>query len=236
MSKNPSMAILTGAGISAESGIKTFRGGNGLWENHRIEDVATPEGFSRNPELVQRFYNERRRQLQEVSPNAAHAALAELEQGWPGPFLLITQNVDNLHDRAGSVSLLHMHGELMKIRCLACGQVSAWKNDVLPDSSCLACKATGKMRPHIVWFGEMPLELDKIGAFLRECNYFAAIGTSGHVYPAAGFVQWVPPECHTIELNLEPSMVNSAFLESRKGPATKTVPAWVREMLSQAKR
>jgi len=236
MSRNPSMAILTGAGISAESGIMTFRGGDGLWENHRIEDVATPEGYSRNPELVQRFYNERRRQLRDVSPNAAHTALAELEQGWPGPFLLITQNVDDLHDRAGNVSLLHMHGELKKVRCLACGRVSAWEDDVLPDSKCQACQAAGKLRPHIVWFGEMPLELDRIGEFLRECNYFAAIGTSGHVYPAAGFVQWVPPECHTIELNLEPSAVNSAFLESRKGSATKTVPAWVREMLSQAKR
>jgi len=236
MSKNLSMAILTGAGISAESGIKTFRGGDGLWENHRIEDVATPEGFSRNPELVQRFYNQRRKQLQEVSPNAAHTALAELEQGWPGPFLLITQNVDDLHDRAGSVSLLHMHGELKKVRCLACGRVSRWEDDVLPDSKCPACETAGKLRPHIVWFGEMPLELERIGEFLRECDYFAAIGTSGNVYPAAGFVQWVPPECHTIELNLEPSMMNSAFLESRRGPATKTVPAWIREMLSQTKR
>ena len=235
MSNNPSIVILTGAGISAESGIKTFRGGDGLWENHRIEDVATPEGFYRNPELVQCFYNERRRQLKDVSPNAAHLALAELERGWPGLFLLITQNVDDLHDRAGSVSLLHMHGELMKVRCMACSQISTWEADVFPDSVCPVCQADGKLRPHIVWFGEMPLELNKIGESLRECNYFAAIGTSGHVYPAAGFVQWVPPYCHTIELNLEPSLVNSAFMESRKGSATKTVPAWVREMLSQAK-
>jgi NAD-dependent deacetylase len=236
MNTNSGMVILTGAGISAESGIKTFRDGDGLWENHRIEDVATPEGFFRNPEIVQRFYNERRGQLKEVSPNAAHTALAELEHVWPGPFLLITQNVDDLHDRAGSVSLLHMHGELMKVRCVACGRVSAWEGDVLPDSGCPACQAVGKLRPHIVWFGEMPLELNKIGESLRECDYFAAIGTSGHVYPAAGFVQWVPPSCHTIELNLEPSLMNSAFMESRKGPATKTVSAWVREMLSQVKR
>jgi NAD-dependent deacetylase len=235
MKQEPSLVILTGAGISAESGIKTFRGGDGLWENHPIEDVATPEGFIRNPDLVQRFYNDRRKQLADVQPNAAHHALAELEQGWPGPFLLITQNVDDLHGRAGSKSLLHMHGELLKVRCLSCQKVAHWETDVLPGSQCPSCHLSGKLRPHIVWFGEVPLGLDDIGAALQDCDYFAAIGTSGHVYPAAGFVQWAGPTCRTVEINLEPSLVNSAFKESRQGPATQTVPTWVQEMLIKHK-
>jgi len=230
---NPALVILTGAGISAESGVKTFRADDGLWENHRVEDVATPEGFKRDPNLVQRFYNERRRQLPGVFPNAAHVALVELERAWPGPFLLVTQNVDDLHDRAGSQSLLHMHGELLKVRCAACNGVFRWEADVLRDSRCLSCQAVGKLRPHIVWFGEIPLGMEKIYETLANCDYFAAIGTSGHVYPAAGFVQWVSQDCHTVELNLEPSLVNSAFKESRHGPATKTVPAWAREMTLQ---
>jgi NAD-dependent deacetylase len=233
MKTNPSLVILTGAGVSAESGITTFRASDGLWESHRVEDVATPEGFRRNPKLVQDFYNERRRQLKLSSPNAAHIALAELERDWPGPFLLVTQNVDDLHDRAGSRSLLHMHGELLKVRCRSCNEVSQWEEDVLPDSRCPFCQAEGWLRPHIVWFGEVPLGLDDISRVLQDCDYFAAIGTSGHVYPAAGFVQWVGPDCHTIELNLEPSLVNNSFNESRFGPATQTVPAWAKELLSQ---
>jgi len=233
---NPGLVILTGAGISAESGIKTFRADDGLWENHRVEDVATPEGFMRDPNLVQRFYNERRRQLSDVLPNAAHHALVELERAWPGPFLLVTQNVDDLHDRAGSQSLLHMHGELLKVRCMACNSVFHWEADVLPDSLCPSCKVSGKLRPHIVWFGEVPFAMEKIYEALAACNYFAAIGTSGHVYPAAGFVQWVDSGCHTIELNLEPSLMNSAFKDCRQGPATETVPVWVREVLSIVNR
>jgi NAD-dependent deacetylase len=232
MKTKPSLVILTGAGISAESGIKTFRDGDGLWENYPIEDVATPEGFMRNPALVQKFYNERRKQLAGAQPNAAHRALAELEKGWPGPFFLITQNVDDLHDRAGSKSLLHMHGELLKVRCLSCRSVARWEDDVLPTSECPSCHLEGKLRPHIVWFGEVPLGMDDIAAELRGCDYFAAIGTSGHVYPAAGFVQWAGPFCQTVEINLEPSLVNSAFKESRQGPATQTVPAWAQEMLA----
>jgi len=228
----PGLVILTGAGISAESGIKTFRASDGLWENHSVEEVATPEGFLRNPDLVQRFYNERRRQLLSVNPNAAHQSLAELERVWPGPFLLVTQNVDDLHDRAGSQSLLHMHGELLKVRCVACNGVFHWEADVLPDSRCPSCHASGKLRPHIVWFGEVPLGMETIYEALANCDYFAAIGTSGHVYPAAGFVQWVAPTCHTVELNLEPSLVNSAFKDCRQGQATKTVPVWAREMIS----
>jgi NAD-dependent deacetylase len=235
MKTEPSLVILTGAGISAESGIKTFRDADGLWENYLIEDVATPEGFLRNPAMVQHFYNERRKQLAGVQPNAAHHALAELEKGWPGPFLLITQNVDDLHDRAGSKSLLHMHGELLKVRCLSCRSVARWEADVLPTSECPSCHLQGKLRPHIVWFGEVPLGMDDIAGELRGCDYFAAIGTSGHVYPAAGFVQWAGPMCHTVEINLEPSVVNSAFKESRQGPATQTVPAWALEMLERHK-
>jgi len=229
---NPGLVILTGAGISAESGIKTFRADDGLWENHRVEDVATPEGFRRDPDLVQRFYNERRRQLSTVFPNAAHTALAELERSWPGSFLLVTQNVDDLHERAGSQSLLHMHGELLKVRCMACNGVFRWEKDVLPDSMCPSCQGAGKLRPHIVWFGEIPFDMEKIYEALTACDYFAAIGTSGHVYPAAGFVQGVGYGCHTVELNLEPSLVNSAFKECRHGPATKTVSAWVQDILS----
>jgi NAD-dependent deacetylase len=232
----PGLVILTGAGISAESGIKTFRASGsdnsgGLWEDHRVEDVATPQGFARDPQMVQRFYNERRRQLAGVEPNAGHRALADLERAWPGPFLLVTQNVDDLHERAGSQFLTHMHGELLKVRCNSCDVVALWKTDVLPDSRCPSCQASGRLRPHIVWFGEMPFDMDMIFKGLEQCDYFAAIGTSGVVYPAAGFVQAVGPKCHTVELNLEPSFTSGAFKECRQGPATQVVPAWVREML-----
>lgn len=230
----PSLVILTGAGISAESGVKTFRDAGGLWEDHRIEDVASPEGFARDPGLVQRFYNARRRQLREVQPNAAHAALARLEAEWQGDFLLVTQNVDDLHQRAGSRGLVAMHGELLKARCLACGEASPWDGDIVPGSRCPACRAEGEMRPHIVWFGEMPLELDRIFRALGGCDVFAAIGTSGNVYPAAGFVDAVPRSCRTVELNLEPSLVATAFRDRRVGRATELVPAWAEEILRQS--
>lgn len=230
LSRDASIVILTGAGISAESGLRTFRDANGLWENHRVEDVATPEAFQRNPALVHRFYNERRRSLREVQPNTAHAALARLEREWPGPMLLVTQNVDDLHDRAGSRGLLHMHGELLKGRCLACRAVLDWPGDMDADSRCPVCRR-GQMRPHIVWFGEVPLEMDRIFGALERCDLFAAIGTSGHVYPAAGFVAAVSPGTRTVELNLEPSRVVDAFLEHRVGRATELVPAFVEELL-----
>ncbi|HWQ09563.1 MAG TPA: Sir2 family NAD+-dependent deacetylase [Holophaga sp.] len=228
---DPLIVVLTGAGISAESGLRTFRAADGLWEDHRVEDVATPEGFARDPALVQRFYNERRRQLGQVEPNAAHHALARLEREWPGDFLLVTQNVDDLHDRAGSRNLIHMHGELLKARCLRCGQVAAWAEDIAPRSACPACGRTGSLRPHIVWFGEMPLELDRIGEALDRCAVFAAIGTSGNVYPAAGFVSMAAPGAHTVELNLDASLVSTAFRECRQGRATELVPQWVDELL-----
>jgi NAD-dependent deacetylase len=227
----PSLVILTGAGVSAESGLRTFRGADGLWENHRLEDVATPEAFRRDPELVQRFYNERRRQLRSAQPNAAHAALARLDEEWLGEFLLVTQNVDDLHDRAGSRRLLHMHGELRKARCLGCGSIHAWEDDIEPASHCPACGIAGRLRPHIVWFGEMPLDMDRIFTALEDCDLFLSIGTSGNVYPAAGFVQAVPPGTRTVEINLEASMVSQAFTEHRLGPATQRVPEIVGELL-----
>lgn len=225
------IVILTGAGISAESGLPTFRDNGGLWEQHRVEDVATPEAFRRDPGLVQRFYNERRRRLGDVAPNAAHLALAELERGWPGPLLLVTQNVDDLHARAGSRNLVPMHGELLKARCLACGAVSVWTDDILPSSCCPRCDQQGHLRPHIVWFGEMPLAMDRIFTALEGCGLFIAIGTSGTVYPAAGFVNAVPPGARTLELNLECSALNSRFDEQRQGTATRRVPELVAELL-----
>jgi len=225
-----SIVVLTGAGISAESGLRTFRASDGLWEEHRVEDVATPEGFRRDPELVQGFYNERRRQLRDVQPNAAHQALARLERDWPGEFLLVTQNVDDLHERAGSRRLVHMHGELRRVRCLECGRVFEWEGDVRADSKCPGC-GRASLRPHIVWFGEMPFELDRISRALEGCGLFVAIGTSGQVYPAAGFVEMVGRRAHTLELNLEISRIGGSFREQRQGPATELVPTLVAELL-----
>ena len=224
------LVILTGAGISAESGLRTFRAADGLWEQHRVQDVATPEAFHRDPVLVHRFYNERRRSLATVQPNAAHLALARLEQEWNGELLLVTQNVDDLHDRAGSRNLLHMHGELLKGRCLACGTIHDWPGDMDPTSRCSTC-GRGAMRPHIVWFGELPLEMDRIYRALDRCDLFVAIGTSGHVYPAAGFVAAAAPGARTVARNLESSLVASAFQEARTGLATDLVPAFVAELL-----
>lgn len=229
------VVVLTGAGISAESGIRTFRAADGLWEDHRIEDVATPAAFARNPALVQRFYNERRRQLQDpaIRPNAAHLALAELEQRQAGDFLLVTQNVDNLHERAGSSKLLHMHGELNKMRCTRSNAVYDIVDDITAGMACACCNATGTLRPHIVWFGEMPLGMDRIEAALARCTLFVSIGTSGNVYPAAGFVRAARAAgARTVELNLEPSLTSSAFAEQHHGPATRIVPAFVQTLLA----
>ena len=226
------IVILTGAGISAESGLRTFRAADGLWENHRVQDVATPEAFQRNPALVYRFYNERRRSLSTVQPNAAHLALARLEREGGGQVLLVTQNVDDLHDRAGSQNLLHMHGELLKGRCQACGAVHPWPDDMDADTCCPTC-GRGAMRPHIVWFHEMPLEMDRIYQALECCDLFVSIGTSGHVYPAAGFVEAVGPGTRTVELNLEPSLMASTFQEARTGKATELVPAFVSQLLGR---
>jgi len=231
----PKIVILTGAGISRESGLHTFRDPDGLWARHRIEEVATPEAFARNPALVQGFYNARRAALRDpaIQPNAAHEALAELDWRWPGDLMLVTQNVDDLHGRAGSRRLVHMHGELAKARCLRCGAVGPWEGDLSPETPCPACAASGGMRPHVVWFGEMPLEMERIEAALDQCDLFVSIGTSGAVYPAAGFVREVRHRADTLELNLEPSEGSHLFDEARHGPATGLVPAFVREVLSR---
>jgi NAD-dependent deacetylase len=225
--------VLTGAGISRESGLPIFRGAEGLWREFRAEDLATPEAFARRPALVHEFYNERRRKLRDptVQPNAAHLALAELDRDWAHAFLLVTQNVDDLHDRAGSKRLLHMHGELAKIRCLHCGAVRARDGDISSATPCPACGREGGLRPDVVWFGEMPMYLDEIYAALERAELFVSIGTSGAVYPAAGFVSAVRGRAHTVELNLEPSDGSHLFDEVHHGPATTVVPEFVRGLL-----
>ena len=226
--KYSSIVVLTGAGISAESGIKTFRAADGLWENHRVEDVATPEAFVRDPVLVHRFYNERRRYLLNgIEPNEAHYSLAQLALLHKLRLTLVTQNIDDLHQRAGSTSIYPMHGELLKIRCKVTGQLFDCNHDTLADDPCPCCKLRGNLRPHVVWFGEMPLFMDKIEDALRECDLFVAIGTSGNVYPAAGFFQTAKfYGAHTVELNLEPSASGSLFDEQHYGPATEIVPSF----------
>jgi NAD-dependent deacetylase len=217
------IVVLTGAGISAESGLSTFRDNNGLWDNHHVEDVATPEAFDRDPQLVHRFYNLRRSALNTVEPNAAHRALAAAESAFTS-FLLVTQNVDDLHERAGSQQLIHMHGELLKQRCVQCHQVSSLEHDLSTESVCQRCESVGSLRPHIVWFGEMPLQMDDIMLALMNCDLFVSIGTSGTVYPAAGFVELANQAgAHTVELNLEPGDQASAFRESHHGPASEVV-------------
>ena len=227
------LVILTGAGVSAESGVPTFRADDGLWMGHRIEDVATPEAFARDPALVQDFYNQRRRQLPTVHPNTAHQALADLAASWDGDFLLVTQNVDDLHDRAHSATppaagfaLIHMHGELLKAHCTRTGAVWDWPGDLAVHEPSPR-HPLGRLRPHIVWFGEMPLPMDRIEAALARCDLFVAIGTSGAVYPAAGFVELARSVgARTVEINLEPTQGRRRFDEGLYGPATETVPAF----------
>ena len=231
-----SIVILTGAGISAESGIQTFRAADGLWEEHRIEDVATPEAFARNPKLVQRFYNMRRQPLLDGlhKPNAAHYALAKLEREFSGRVTLVTQNIDNLHEQAGSRNLLHMHGEILKCHCSQSLQVFDCLGPLTTEDRCECCGKRGTLRPHIVWFGEMPIHMDEIYAALASCDLFIAIGTSGNVYPAAGFVQQANQAgAKTIELNLEASNVASDFQQAIYGKAGDLLPDWVDEFLAE---
>ena len=227
-----SIVILTGAGISAESGIQTFRASDGLWENHRVEDVATPEAFERNPELVHRFYNERRQfLLNGIQPNAAHQTLALLSQF--NNTTLITQNIDHLHQQAGSKNVYPMHGELLKIRCKVTQQLFDCSENTSPTDSCPCCGVAGNLRPHVVWFGEMPLYMNHIEHALQQCDLFVAIGTSGNVYPAAGFVQKAKYYgAHTVELNLEASPNGSLFGEQHYGPATELIPQYFKPYLS----
>jgi NAD-dependent deacetylase len=226
------IVILTGAGISAESGIATFRAADGLWEDHRVEDVATPEGFARDPALVQRFYDARRARLKEVEPNAAHLALARLDREWPGDLLIVTQNVDDLHERAGAARVLHMHGQLKSAWCLACDGRTRWEEDLGHGPACPRCGAAARLRPDIVWFGEMPYEMERIDRALMEADLFVSIGTSGAVYPAAGFVQ-TARYCgaRTLEINLDPSQGSIFFHETRLGRAGELVPMLVDELL-----
>lgn len=235
LSANARIVILTGAGISKESGLDTFRCEDGIWSKVRLEDVATPEGFAADPDLVHDFYNARRAALHspDIAPNAAHLALAELERSWPGEVLIVTQNIDDLHERAGSRNLIHMHGELLKIRCVECGLPRYWTGALGTGDICPDCRRAGTLRPHIVWFGEIPFEMERILAALANCDLFVSIGTSGVVYPAAGFAAQIRRHghAHSVELNLEPSEGASLFAERRHGPATIQVPEFVREIL-----
>lgn len=226
------IVILTGAGVSAESGIDTFRDAGGLWEQHKVEDVATPEAFARDPELVLRFYDMRRAAIQTKEPNAAHLALAKLDAQWPGELLIVTQNVDDLHERAGARRVLHMHGEHLNAWCTACDGRSRWTGTLIDRPACPSC-GEAALRPDVVWFGEMPYEMDRIFAALSAADLFVSLGTSGAVYPAAGFVRNARElGAATLELNLEPSQGSRWFDEARYGPATDVVPAWVDEMLA----
>jgi NAD-dependent deacetylase len=231
-----SIVILTGAGISRESGLETFRDKDGVWSKVRLEDVARPEGFARDPALVHAFYNARRRGLLDpaVVPNAAHKALARLEREWSGRVLIVTQNIDDLHERGGSAGLLHMHGELLKAFCIHCRVVEPCRSDLSRDDVCPNCLRAGGMRPDVVWFGEEPYHMERIYRELADCDLFVSVGTSGNVYPAAGFVDEAR-RCgaYTLEINLEPSAGASLFHEAILGPASETVPAFVAEVLGK---
>jgi NAD-dependent deacetylase len=226
------IVILTGAGISAESGLRTFRAADGLWEDHRVEDVATPEAFRRDPALVQRFYDERRVGVLAAEPNPAHAALAKLDAEWSGGLLIVTQNIDDLHERAGASRVLHMHGEALSVWCQACDARHHWEGMLSDHPACPACGEPA-MRPDIVWFGEMPYRMDEIFSAIARADLFVSIGTSGAVYPAAGFVRTAREHgVQTLELNLERSQGSDWFDETRLGPASVMVPEWVREVLA----
>lgn len=229
------IVILTGAGISAESGLSTFRGDGGLWEGRKVEEVATAEAFRDNPDIVQSFYNERRKNLKTVKPNAAHKALSRLERDHKGEVTVITQNVDNLHEQAGSKNVLHMHGELHKARCRVCSEIYEWQEDLSEAQECPKCHARPSLRPHIVFFNEIPLFMEEIEVLVYTADLFISIGTSGSVYPAAGFVSMVRSlgQGHTVELNLEPSEGQSLFAETIYGNATKIVPRYVENLLKE---
>ena len=224
------VVVLTGAGVSAESGLPTFRDADGLWEGHHPEDVATPGAYARDPALVQRFYDERRAALSGVEPNAAHRALARLEQELGDDLLLVTQNIDDLHERAGSSRVLHLHGELRSALCTSCGSRHRWSSGLGTWPPCPACGAH-ELRPDVVWFGEIPYRMTEVLAALQDADVFCAIGTSGVVYPAAGFGETAASYgARTVELNLARSEVAPWFHDVRTGPATELVPAWVEEV------
>ncbi|PRY25484.1 NAD-dependent deacetylase [Aliiruegeria haliotis] len=225
------IVLLTGAGISAESGLGTFRDAGGIWSQYDLEEVATPEGFARNPALVHSFYNARRANALDAAPNAAHEALARLERDWPGEVVLITQNVDDLHERAGHNRVIHMHGELTQALCAACGAHWEAPREMFAEDPCPECGEPAT-RPDIVWFGEMPYDMDLIERHIASASLFASIGTSGQVFPAAGFVmQANAAGAETVELNLEASELSGMFDERHEGPASDVVPQWVEQML-----
>ncbi|MDN5745816.1 MAG: NAD-dependent deacylase [Nocardioidaceae bacterium] len=227
----PQIVVLTGAGISAESGVPTFRDADGLWEGHRVEDVATPEGFERDRATVQRFYDERRAALATAEPNRAHQALAELEESLGDALLIVTQNIDDLHERAGSRNVIHMHGDLATALCRGCGSTSPYAGALSDELACPHC-GTNDLRANVVWFGEVPYQMERIADALSEATHFVSVGTSGAVYPAAGFVQHARRHgARTLELNLEPSEGSYFFHEARQGRASELVPLWAREML-----
>jgi NAD-dependent deacetylase len=232
------ITILTGAGISAESGISTFRDKDGIWAKYDYRDVATPEGFARNPKLVLDFYNMRRRVSATAKPNAAHFALARLEREHAGRVTVVTQNVDALHEAAGTQNLIHMHGEHQKALCASCGERRPWGPeypDLTIELACPSCNIAGSLRPDVVWFGEMPYHMGRIAEELARTDLFISIGTSGNVYPAAGFVAEARDRgAHTVELNLEPSQGTSLFDEAIHGPASVIVPAFVERLLGDA--
>ena len=230
--KGASIVILTGAGLSAESGVPTFRDKDGIWAKVDYREVATPEGFARNPVRVHEFYNLRRRAHAGIRPNAAHEALARLEREHTGEVWIVTQNVDALHEEAGSRNLIHMHGEIFRALCGACGDSRAWRDDLSTATACPGCGEKGSMRPDVVWFGEMPYHMEHIAGLLATADLFLSIGTSGNVYPAAGFVAEARAAgAHTVELNLEPSEGCSLFAEAIHGRATEVVPGYVEKLL-----
>ena len=237
MSNFNNIVILTGAGLSAESGLSTFRDADGIWAKYDYRDVATPEGFQRNPDLVQDFYNQRRKGLTGIKPNDAHKAIATLEHNHPGEVVVVTQNIDPLHEAAGSNNIIHMHGELLRAICNLCEARTAWTEDIKKETPCPTCNKKGGMRPDVVWFGEIPYKLDEIAQALTQCDLFISIGTSGNVYPAAGFVTAAREVgAHTVELNLEPSEGASLFDEKIHGTATKVVPEFVERLLQTANK
>lgn len=230
--------ILTGAGISKESGLDTFRDQDGMWAKHRIDDVATPEGFQKNPKLVQKFYNQRRSELEKVQPNLAHIAIAQLEKVWPGKVTLVTQNVDDLHERAGSKNIIHMHGKLKEARCVETGQVIPWTQDLDISIKCPCCNQKGNLRPNVVWFGELPIDLPLIFQALDTTDYFLSIGTSGNVYPAGGFAQHVQMRggVQLTEFNIDDSEISHLFQVHQKGLATQTVPLFVENLIQKVRQ
>lgn len=226
------IVVLTGAGISAESGLGTFRDKDGLWTRVDLSEVATPEGYAADPDKVLAFYNARRTGCDTAKHNAAHEALARLEREWEGKLTLVTQNIDNLHQRGGAKRVLHMHGEIFRALCASCGHRWRWQGDMSRRDYCPACSSVGSVRPDIVWFGEMPYRMEEIYVALSGCDIFVSIGTSGAVYPAAGFVSEARAQgAECVEVNLAPSDTAGMFHRQILGPATETVPAWVDEVL-----